>query len=154
MPLPRLQRICLPAPLLVGSTAAEHSPMGLLGVKGQGRETGRLQPQGASAKEADPACCTAPWSVFTGEIRSHPRVRFQPHFSLQAALASQCHLSRELELEKNFHCVRARAFSGGRESSFWTGSRLLIGGLSRRASACLVKNRQRLEQGGPGKSSA
>lgn len=29
-------------------------------------------------------------------------------------------LAQELELDRSFHCARARAFSGGRESYFWS----------------------------------
>lgn len=54
-------------------------------------------------------------------IWSHPGVRFQSHFSLQALLASGCHLPRKLELGRIFHCVRARTFSGGGASPLGLG---------------------------------
>lgn len=63
MPLPRSWRTGPPCHLLVGSVAAEPSPVGLFNAKGggggDGEETGHLGPPGGSVEEADGATCTA-----------------------------------------------------------------------------------------------
>lgn len=116
MPLPRFQRICLPCRLLVGSARAKYSSVGLLGVKGQRwRRQDTLGRRERAQKKLTRPATQHPGQSSLG--KSDP-TQGGNHLSLQEALASQCHLPRELELERNFHCVRARAFSGGKGEFF------------------------------------